>query len=89
MLVLWATMLAALGATFMAVNFHLASGANHPWLIPADGFDETIDVDTVLAFIQAGFFIFSAYLLLKIRGEGRAANTVPARLSADRSGRRL
>jgi len=88
MLLLWATMLSALGATFMAVNFHLASGANHPWLIPADGFDETIDVDTVLACIQTGFFIFSAYLLLKIRREGRAANTVPAQLSDDRSGQR-
>lgn len=28
MAILWATMLAALGATFMAVNFHLASSAS-------------------------------------------------------------
>jgi hypothetical protein len=68
-----ATMLSALGATIMAINFHLASGANHPWLIPADGFNETIDVDMVLTFIQAGFFIFSGYLILKIRREARSA----------------
>jgi thiosulfate dehydrogenase [quinone] large subunit len=30
MSILVATMLAALGATFMALNFHLASGGNHP-----------------------------------------------------------
>lgn len=60
-------MLSALGATFMALNFHLTNGGNHPWLIPADGFDETIDVDSVLAFVQAAFFFFSGYLLLKIR----------------------
>lgn len=65
--ILTTVMLSALGATFMAINFHLANGGNHPWLIPADGFDETIDVDTVLTFIQMAFFVFSGYLLLKIR----------------------
>jgi hypothetical protein len=66
-------MAAALAATFMAVNFHLASGGNHPWLIPKDGFDETIDVDSVLAMIQIGFMIFCGYLLTKIRREHRLA----------------
>lgn len=66
-------LLAALGATFMAINFHLANDGNHPWLIPADGFDETIDVDTVLAFIQMAFFTFSGYLLLKLRRQHQAA----------------
>ena len=70
-------MLAALGATFMAINFHLARGGNHPWLIPADGMDETIDVDTVLVFTQMTIFAFAGYVLLKIRREQQAA-TVPA-----------
>lgn len=70
--ILIATMLAAFGATLMAINFHLASGDNHPWLIPADGFDETIDVDTVLSFIQVALFIFSANVLVRIRREQRA-----------------
>jgi hypothetical protein len=51
----------------MAVNFHIANGASHPWLIPKDGFDETIDVDSVLAMIQIGFMLFCGYLLAKIR----------------------
>jgi hypothetical protein len=32
--VLATTVLASLVAMFMAVNFHLANGAPHPWLIP-------------------------------------------------------
>src|SRR6266536_5692109 len=34
--VLATTVLASLVAIFMAVNFHLANGAPHPWLIPKD-----------------------------------------------------
>ena len=66
MAILVVTMLAAGGATLMAINFHLASGDNHPWLIPADGFDETIDADTVLSFVQAALFAFSGYMLVGI-----------------------
>jgi hypothetical protein len=73
--ILGVTMLAALGGTFMAINFHLARGGNHPWLIPADGMDETIDVDTVLAFMQIAYFAFCGYLLLKMRSEQQAAGT--------------
>ncbi len=73
--ILATVMLSALGATLMAINFHLANGGNHPWLIPADGFDETIDVDTVLAFIQMAFLFFSGYLLLNIRRQHRASAT--------------
>ena len=50
--VLVATALASLGAIFMAVNFHLANGAPHPWLIPQDGFDEGIDLDSLLPAVQ-------------------------------------
>ncbi len=50
--VLATTVLASLGAIFMAVNFHLANGAPHPWLIPKDGFDESIDLDSLLPMVQ-------------------------------------
>jgi hypothetical protein len=50
--VLAATALASVGGIFMAVNFHLANSAAHPWLIPADGFDEGIDLDSLLPAIQ-------------------------------------
>jgi uncharacterized membrane protein YphA (DoxX/SURF4 family) len=76
---LGATMLAALGATFMAINFHLARGGNHPWLIPADGMDETIDVDSVLSFLQLTVFVFCGYLLLRIRREHQATAVVAGR----------
>ncbi len=46
------TVLASLGGIAMAVNFHLANGAAHPWLIPADGFDEGVDLDSLLPAIQ-------------------------------------
>jgi len=63
-----------------------ASGAGVPQVGPSranpkDGFDETIDVDTVLMFIQSAFFIFSGYLLLKIR---REHGTTPAPTEARR-----
>ena len=45
-------MLASHGGIFMAVNFHLANGAPHPWLIPTDGIDEGIDLDSLLPAMQ-------------------------------------
>ena len=77
MAVLGTTMVAALGASFMALNFHLARGGNHPWLIPADGMDETIDVDTVLVLMQTTLFAFAGYVLLRIRREEQVV-TAPA-----------
>ena len=50
--VLLTTAAASLGAIFMAVNFHLANGASHPWLIASSGFDEGIDLDSLLPAIQ-------------------------------------
>lgn len=67
----------SVGATFMALNFHLANGGNHPWLIPKDGFNETIDVDAMLVMMQIAFFIFSGYLLLRIRREHKRAPSPP------------
>ena len=50
--VLATTILAALAGIFMAVNFHLANGGTHPWLIPKSGFDESVDLDSLLPAIQ-------------------------------------
>ena len=59
---LWLAAAAAIGGVFMNVNFHLANGSSHPWLIPASGFDEGVDLDSlmpavelVLAAVGAGF----------------------------------
>jgi thiosulfate dehydrogenase (quinone) large subunit len=76
--ILVVTMVAALAATAMALNFHLASGANHPWLIPKEGFDETIDVDAVLVMFQIALFAFSSYLLLGSPGRTGHRSTAVA-----------
>jgi thiosulfate dehydrogenase [quinone] large subunit len=81
-----ATAGAALLGIVMTVNFHLARGGNHPWLIPSDGFDETVDLDMVLTFIQGVYLVFCGYLLVKIRREHRAteaaASLPPAAIPA-------
>jgi hypothetical protein len=57
--VLTITILASLSAIFMAINFHLANGGTHPWLIPKSGFDESIDLDALLPAIQLMFIVLS------------------------------
>lgn len=61
---------AAIGGTFLAVNLHLANGAAHPWLIPADGFDEGIDLDSVLPAMQMVIATVSIVLMLRLRRNG-------------------
>ena len=43
---------AALAGVVMNISFHLANGAPHPWLIPKSGFDEGVDLDSLMPFIQ-------------------------------------
>ena len=73
---LLATAVASLGGIFMAVNFHLANGAAHPWLIPADGFDEGVDLDSVLPAIQLVLVAVSGRLWWLARRE-RAMEVAP------------
>lgn len=65
--VLLVTALASLGGIFMAVNFHLASGASHPWLIPGSGFDEGVDLDSLLPVLQLILIVVSVGLLRSVR----------------------
>ena len=72
--------LASLGAVFMAVNFHLANGAPHPWLIPKDGFDEGVDLDSLLPVMQliiAGVS-FRLWQAERRTAHGQLAATLPA-----------
>jgi hypothetical protein len=57
------TIAAALAGTFMAVNFHIANGSPHAWAIPRDGFDESVDLDSLLPYIQLILLAVSARLL--------------------------
>ena len=66
--------LASAAAIFMNVNFHLANGSPHPWLVPKDGFDEGVDLDSLLPLIQLVFLVVCTRLLLALRHERRAAS---------------
>lgn len=77
------TLLASLGGILMNVSFHLANGSAHPWLIPADGFDEGVDLDSLMPAIQLVFVVFSTGLLVSLR---RARRTATAILGAHPSG---
>ena len=74
--VLATTVLASLGAIFMAVNFHLANGAPHPWLIPKSGFDEGVDLDSLLPAVQLVLIAVSVGLWRSLR-HGASASTSP------------
>mgnify|MGYP000619087988 CR=1 FL=1 len=69
---LWAfifllTAVAAIGGIFMAINFHLANGYSHPWLIPADSFDEGVDFDTFLALMNIVFAAINISFFFRLR----------------------
>lgn len=64
-------------AILMNVNFHLANGGNHPWLIAADPFDEGVDLDSVMPLVQAAISLVALRLLLDVRQVD-----VPAKASA-------
>ena len=70
--VLGVTVLAALGGVVMNVAFHLANGSAHPWLIPGDGFDEGVDLDSLMPAIQLVLAAVSAGTWLAQRRERQA-----------------
>ena len=80
LVVLGATIVAALAATLMAVNFHLANGGTHPWLIPKSGFDESVDLDALLPAIQVMFVVLSVGAWRSLRRAAPARAAAPARL---------
>jgi hypothetical protein len=74
------TIVAALGGIFMAVNFHLANGGTHPWVIPKDGFDESVDLDTLVLAVQAIFIVVSVGAWRFVRRTAPARARLPLRL---------
>lgn len=68
------TALAALGGIFMNVNFHLANGSAHPWLIPGDGFDEGVGLDSLMPALQLVLIGMSVGTLRAVRRERPAAS---------------
>jgi uncharacterized membrane protein YphA (DoxX/SURF4 family) len=70
--VLATTIVAAFFGIVMAVNFHIANGGNHPWLIPKDGFDESVDLDALLPAIQLALMIVSVGFWRALRPKATA-----------------
>lgn len=78
-LTVWvAVALGSIGAIFMNINFHLANGSAHPWLIPTDGFDEGVDMDSLLPLIELAFVIVSIRLIALLRKEADGSPIEPA-----------
>lgn len=59
--------LAAFIGLVMNVNFHLDNASAHPWLIPADGFDEGVDLDSLMPLIEAVIIVVSLIGLRRVR----------------------
>lgn len=77
--VLAATFLAALGGIVMNVNFHLANGSAHPWLIPGEGFDEGVDLDSLMPLIQLVLAAVAAGVWTSLRRRAEATEGLPQR----------
>jgi len=60
---------ASIGGIFMALNFHVASAVNHPWVRPDSGFDEGVDVDLLLSGIQIAIVAVQIFALNSLRRE--------------------
>ena len=65
--------LAAAAALAMNLNYHIANGATNPWQLPAEVFDEGVDINTVFSLIDATIIVVMAGVLLSLRG-GAPAN---------------
>jgi hypothetical protein len=62
--------LAAAAALAMNVNYHIANGATNPWRLPAEVFDEGVDINSILTFIDAVLIVVMAGVLLSLRSGG-------------------
>ena len=69
--------LASLGGILMNINFHLANGSAHPWLIPKDGFDEGVDLDSFMPLVQLVFLVVSTKLIIALRRDRLAERRAP------------
>ena len=68
------TVAAGVGGILMNMNFHLANGSAHPWLVPGDGFDEGVDLDSFMPAVQLVLVIVSASVWRTMRRRTAAAD---------------
>lgn len=68
-LLLVTVIVASAGGVLLNVSFHLANGGTHPWLIPREGFDEGVDLDSLMPLIEIVLAAVSARVLWVLRSE--------------------
>jgi thiosulfate dehydrogenase [quinone] large subunit len=71
---------ASIGAILMALNFHLANGNSHPWLLPKDSFDEGVDFDSLLAILNIVTATVNIWFFRRLREAKTDTLAVPAPL---------
>jgi len=59
--------LAGIVGAFMSLNFHLAMGADAPWVISADPNDQGVDLDSLMTLLQVVLAVVSLTYLVRIR----------------------
>ena len=69
----------------MNVNFHLAGGASHAWLIASDPNGEGVDLDSLMPVIQTIIAGVAFVFLRRLRSERTATVQQPAAASAARA----
>ena len=67
--------IAGLAATLLNVAFHLANASPHPWIIPSDGFDEGVDLDSLLPMVQLVLVAVSIRLFTITRADRRRGSS--------------
>ena len=72
-------------AIFMNINFHIAGGASHPWLIAADPNGEGVDLDSLMPVIQIIISGTAFVFLRRLRSTRTATAPRPATVVAARS----
>jgi uncharacterized membrane protein YphA (DoxX/SURF4 family) len=72
-------------AIFMNINFHIAGGASHPWLIAADPNGEGVDLDSLMPIIQIIISGTAFVFLRRLRSTRTATAPRPAAVSPARS----
>jgi hypothetical protein len=69
----------------MNINFHIAGGASHPWLIAADPNGEGVDLDSLMPVIQIIISGTAFVFLRRLRSTRTATAPRPATVVAARS----
>ncbi len=70
-LVLAVIVLGGVVTIFMNINFHIAGGASHPWLIAADPNGEGVDLDSLMPVIQLIISVVAFTFLRRLRSAPR------------------